>query len=59
MRRISVNLEDDVFDAIDKYQLEQLKRNKKLSINKIINSWLSEYIAVIIKEIAWMKKKKQ
>jgi len=48
-RKISINLNDKVFDAIEKVQRDELKKGNKVSINKIANNWIMYYLGYDVK----------
>ena len=40
MRKITVMIDDEVFEEIEKVQRNQMMKGNKLSISKIVNNWL-------------------
>lgn len=49
MRKITVMVDDKVFNAIEQVQKDQLKEGKKLSISKIANNWMMYYLGYDVK----------
>lgn len=50
MRKITVMIDDKVFEDIEKIQRKYLLKGTKLSISKIVNNWLLYFLGYDVKK---------
>ena len=49
MRKITVMVNDKVFEAIEQVQKEELEKGNKVSISKITSNWMMHYLGYHVK----------